>query len=60
MAGKNLAKKLTDFDPDFSPKHSTNRKAARERGLRYNTQKQAYVDVDGCLIRDEYGHSLFS
>jgi|WetSurMetagenome_2_1015567.scaffolds.fasta_scaffold78194_2 hypothetical protein len=44
-----------DFDPDYSPQNPVNREAARLRGLIYDPRKEAYVDEDGCLIRDKYG-----
>ncbi len=45
------------FDPDFSPQHESNREAARVRGLKYNPKKRSYVDVEGSLVRDEFGQS---
>lgn len=50
-----LEKKLTNFDADISPDNPTNIEAARQRGLVYDTEREAYVDEDGCLIRDQYG-----
>ena len=47
--------KLSEFDPDFSPSNPVNTRAAERRGLRYNPKKRAYVDSDGCLIRDRFG-----
>lgn len=49
---------MTDFDPDFSPKHETNKKAAEERRLKYDEKRRVYVDEDGCLIRDKFGQPL--
>ncbi len=46
---------LANFDPDFSHRSATNQRAARQRGLRYDSSKKAYVDADGCLIRDRFG-----
>lgn len=43
------------FDADFSPRAEVNREAASARGLRYDPRKRAYVDEDGCLIRDCFG-----
>jgi len=43
------------FDPDLSPSHPDNQKAAEVRGLSFDVKKQAYVDDDGCLIRDRFG-----
>lgn len=54
MKKENL-EKLTKFDPDFSPNYPTNIEAARQRDIIYNHKKRAYVDSDGCLIRDKYG-----
>jgi hypothetical protein len=45
----------TDFDPDLSPQHQTNKQAAEDHGLRFNPRKRAYVDEDGSLIRDRFG-----
>ena len=47
-----------DFDPDLSPEHFTNRKAARARNLAFDRRKRAYVDADGCMIRDRFGQPL--
>lgn len=52
---KRLETGLIDFDPDFGPKHPVNVEAARTKGLKYDSKKRAYVDEDGCLIRDEFG-----
>jgi hypothetical protein len=46
------------FDPDFSPDHEVNKRAAKARGVKYNRTLQAYTDVDGCLIYDKFGQSL--
>jgi len=51
---QDLDKKI-DFDPDFPPENPVNRVAARQRGLTYNPQSKAYIDEDGCLIRDKFG-----
>jgi hypothetical protein len=48
----------TAFDPDLSPSSETNEEAARERGLRYDRTKEAYVDEDGCPVRDRFGQFL--
>jgi hypothetical protein len=50
--------KLPDFDPDLSPAHFTNRKAAHARNLIWDGKRRAYVDSDGCLIRDRFGQPL--
>jgi hypothetical protein len=55
---KKLEEKLPEFDADFSPDNPQNRAAAEARGLSYNTARKAYVDEDGCLIRDEFGQPL--
>ena len=47
--------RLTNFDPDLSPSNPTNRQAAAQRGLRYDSRRRTYVDEDGCLIRDQFG-----
>ncbi len=50
--------KKPKFDPDLSRDHETNREAARMRGLRWSKKKRAYVDSDGCLVRDKFGQPL--
>ena len=47
-----------DFDPDFSPAHEVNRRAAEERGLYFNRNTKQYVDEEGCPVRDEFGQPL--
>lgn len=54
----NLGKKLPEFEPDLPTKNIHNREAAKARNLVYDFEVQAYVDEDGCLIRDEYGQQL--
>jgi len=49
---------LDDFDSDFSPENPVNIEAAQQRGLRFDYQKRAYVDDDGCLIRNEFGQEF--
>ncbi len=51
---KPLERKI-DFDPDFTPNHPTNQEAARHYHLTYSPHRRAYVDEEGCLIRDEFG-----
>jgi hypothetical protein len=46
------------FDPNFGPEHETNRRAAKVRRLRFDPRKNAYVDVDGCPVRDRFGQRL--
>jgi hypothetical protein len=47
------------FDPDFADiNNQNNREAAEERGLVYDSVQRAYVDCDGCLIRDEFGQEI--
>jgi hypothetical protein len=46
------------FDPDLSPDHETNRRAAEAHGLRYDRRRRVYVDADGCPTRDEFGQPL--
>jgi hypothetical protein len=55
MSESEQEKKLTKFDADFSPSAEINQCAAKERNLRYDPRKRAYVDSDGCLIRDKFG-----
>lgn len=50
--------KKTQFDPNFSPQHETNKQAARDHGLKYDSRKKSYVDSDGCLRRDRFGQPL--
>lgn len=53
--GKEKIEEKVDFDPDLSPNHPKNIEAAKIRGLGYDPIKKAYVDKDGCLIRDKFG-----
>jgi hypothetical protein len=46
------------FDPNFSPNHETNRRAAAARGLRYDHRRRVYVDADGCPALDKFGQPL--
>lgn len=46
------------FDPDFSRHHEINREAARVRNLRFSLRHDAYVDEDGCPVRDRFGQPL--
>lgn len=48
----------TDFDPDLSPNHPANTEAARQRGLRFDSSIDAFVDEDGLPIRDKFGQEL--
>ena len=48
-------KQKKKFDPDFSPRHQSNREAAKDHGLRFDARKGAYVDDGGCLVRDRFG-----
>lgn len=43
------------FDPDLGPEHPTNKHAARDRGLRFDSTKKAFVDDEGALRRDRFG-----
>ncbi len=52
---ESLEDKLSKFDADSPPDNQVNIEAAKARGLTYDTDKEAYVDSDGCLIRDRYG-----
>jgi len=56
-SNNSLDKRLTNFDPDFSPQHPTNQEAARQRGLVYDSEIEFYIDADRCLIRDRFGQS---
>ena len=44
-----------EFDSDLPPDSEHNRRVAERKGLVYDSNKKAYVDEDGCLIRDRYG-----
>lgn len=46
------------FDADLARDHPTNRAAARIRDLRWSERRQAYVDGDGCPVRDRFGQRL--
>jgi hypothetical protein len=58
-AEKSLSKnKFTyNFDSSLSPLHSNNRKAAEERGLKYNPNKLSFVDNEGSLVLDRFGQA---
>lgn len=43
------------FDPDLPPDNIHNRDAAKAHTLRFDSKKRAYVDDEGCLIRDKFG-----
>jgi|SRR5580765_5269652 len=43
------------FSADLSPQAEANQCAAKAHGLRYDPRKQAYVDVEGSLVRDKFG-----
>jgi hypothetical protein len=49
---------LPQFDADFAPEHFINQKAAKSRGLTWDANRRAYVDADGCLLRDQFGQQL--
>jgi len=51
----NLQDKLNEFDSETHPRSEQNIEAARQRGLTYDFDKQAYVDSEGCLILDKFG-----
>ena len=55
---KKLEEELPEFDADFPPDNPQNMAAAKARGLVYDSSRKAYVDEDGCLIRDEFGQPL--
>jgi hypothetical protein len=58
MSTDKLKQKKSEFDADVSPRHPINKEAAKVHNLRFNKRKQAYVDSDGCLIRDKFGQPL--
>jgi hypothetical protein len=47
-----------NFDPDLSPEHETNKRAAKARRVRYDARRGFYVDDEGCLRYDRYGQPL--
>ena len=49
---------MTEFDPDLSRQHETNKKAAEERRLKYDRRLRQYVDEDGCPAQDRFGQDL--
>jgi len=53
-----MKKHKTQFDPDFSPNHETNKDAAKERNLTYDRFSKVYRDSDGCPVLDRFGQSL--
>ncbi len=56
--GDTLTSTLVNFDPDFSPDHEINKRAAKARGVKYDRTLQAYTDADGALRYDRYGQAL--
>jgi len=46
------------FDADYGPENPINRRAAAERGLKYDSNSNCYVDEDGLLILDRFGQPL--
>ena len=46
--GKDLSRKLTDFDADLPPDNPINIEAAEQRGWRYDKPKGHYIDKAGC------------
>ena len=48
----------TQFDPDVSPVNPYNKRAAKERGWRYDPRRRAYVDSDGCIVADKFGQPV--
>ena len=56
--GKDLSRKLTDFDAGLHPDNPQNVEAAEERGWKYDAKTEYYVDKDGCLMADKYGQPL--
>lgn len=53
-----VATGLPAFDADYSPNNSVNKKVARARDLRFDSQKGFYVDSGGCLVLDRFGQPL--
>jgi hypothetical protein len=45
--------RLPQFDPDLTPQHETNKKAAEARGLTFHDG--CYRDEDGAMARDQFG-----
>ena len=44
-----------NFDPDFSPYHSSNQQAAKARNWRYDPKRRCYCDADGAMVADRFG-----
>lgn len=57
MSGVKLNSKKA-FDADLPPTHPANKKAADDHQLTYKPDLRAYVDQEGCLIRDDFGQLL--
>ncbi len=56
MTAENKDNGKAQFDPDFSPNHPTNRKAAEEHGLKYDPKKGQFVAKHGGNpVRDSFG-----
>lgn len=47
-----------DFDAELTPRNVHNKEVAKGLDLQYDPKKKAYCDMDGCLIRDEFGQPL--
>lgn len=47
--------KKREFDSDLSLDNPANKQAAEDHGLRFDRRRRAYVDEDGCPIRDRFG-----
>ena len=46
------------FDAELGPNHEINQAAARSHGLTYDRGKRAFVDDEGCPVRDKYGQPV--
>lgn len=51
----NASPQPKELDADLSPKHPTNKEASATRKLRFDAEKEAYVDEEGSLILDKFG-----
>lgn len=46
------------FDADYSPDNPQNKKAAKDRDLKYDEKLQIYRGPDGAPVRDKFGQPL--
>ncbi len=55
MSSNREEMKRLGFDADLSPGHPINQAAATANNLRFDEQREAYINADGSLILDKFG-----